>query len=628
MNKRKKSFVFFLVLIFSIVSLYANYRILDYKIKVNVSEDYILEVKENYVFEFDTERHGFYRVIPYQNYLNHKIKVSDIKVDGGPFSSEKSGGFLTIKVGDPDLTVIGKVPYSISYTFDIGADVYEDFDEFYFNLVGTMWDCEIENASFEVVFPKPIDPKNVWLTKGSLNSTDVDNSSLNISSDNTIITGTVTALNSKEGVTLRCQMEDGYFVGARDYQTIIKVMAVVLILLNIILVLLAYIIFNRYGRDDKVIERSRFKAPNGFTPLSLDYFMNNAFSSTAYGASFIYWAHKGYIDIKENEDESVRLIRKVDFLIVKQDDDNDLDYKLFKAIFSGTEIGEEVDLEQLDSEALGVSLNKLNKAGELKFDSRLLKDQKASNMRVLIFLFAIISSGLSLLFTYISTSVFLPLTLVGSFFYIILATIILSSINSKWAIYKVGKRFATIFAILILTVVYFLANYINIYLLNIVQPFINLIISSVSSISMLLLILLFSLTEKRSLYAQTALEEFLGYQSFLNLVEVDQIELMIKDNPQFYFEHLCYAQVMGLTKTWEKKFAKIEIIQPSWYIVPYYGMYNFSRINNVSNRMNKSFNVPLAQYAKNHASKSGGPSSSGFSGSVGGGAGGGGGGAW
>jgi uncharacterized membrane protein len=133
------------------------------------------------------------------------------------------------------------------------------------------------------------------------------------------------------------------------------------------------------------------------------------------------------------------------------------------------------------------------------------------------------------------------------------------------------------------------------------------------------------LTEKRSAFVQKTLEDLLGYTSFLKLVEVDQIEKMIEDDPTFYFKNLCYAQVLNLTKTWEKKFAKIKIAQPSWYVSPAYGMYSYARINNVTNRMNSSLNVPIAQYTKAHASKS---SSSGFSGSVGGGAGGGGGGAW
>ena len=72
--------------------------------------------------------------------------------------------------------------------------------------------------------------------------------------------------------------------------------------------------------------------------------------------------------------------------------------------------------------------------------------------------------------------------------------------------------------------------------------------------------------------------------------------MMIDENPNFYFKHLSFAQVLGLTKTWEKKFAKIDVPQPSWYIVPSYGMYSLARMNNVSTSLNKSLNVPLEKY--------------------------------
>jgi uncharacterized membrane protein YgcG len=628
--KTNKRIVLLIVSLFvSIVSLFANYRIVDYKINVNVNENYVLNVKEDYVFEFDTPRHGFYRVIPYQNYPNHNIKIRNIRVKGGDYRTERSGGLLTIRVGDPDETVLGKVNYSISYDYDIGVDTYADFDEFYFNLIGTMWDCEINNASFVVNFPKPIDKDKVWLTVGSANTDKVNNSLINISSDLKSISGNIKNLDAREGATLRSEFEDGYFVGARDYKKTINLMKFVLAIGNILLMLLGFIIFSKHGRDQKLIEQSRFDAPNGFTPLSLDYFLNGFFSSKAYSASFIYWADQGYIDIKQYDDDNIVLIRKVDFLEIKQHKKNDLDYKLFTAIFRGTNIGDEVNLENIDSEDLGTSLNKLKKAGERKFDSRLLNDSKAAKMRVLILLFAFISAGLSFLFTYSVSSIFMPLGLVGSFFYIVFAIILLAPINSKWALFKWPKRFFIILATAILTVLYGLMNFINVYLLNLVDFKVNLFVSVISAISMLALILLFCLTEKRSVFTQTVLEQLLGYISFLKLVEVDQIEKMIEDNPQLYFKHLSYAQVLDLTKTWEHKFANFEITQPSWYIAPTYGFYSYHRINTISNSLNKSLNVPLAEYAKAHSShSSSGSSFSGFSGSVGGGAGGGGGGAW
>ncbi|MDC7242732.1 MAG: DUF2207 domain-containing protein [Sphaerochaetaceae bacterium] len=626
MKKIKKIIFIILLSTLSMASLLANFRINEYKININVQEDYVLNVSEDYIFEFDTERHGFYRVIPYQNYSDHNIKIKNLKVLGENYKTEKSGGFLTIRVGDPDVTVIGEVPYSIYYDYDIGSDNYEDFDEFYYNIIGNLWECEINNASFEITFPKPIDKEKVWLTIGKFDSTNVDNSIINFSSDLRTISGYINYLEKGEGVTIRAELEDGYFVGARNNKVIEKLMSIFLIVINIALIILAFIIFHKYGRDDKLIEQSTFDPPEGFTPLALGYFKYKYLTQKGYSSSFIYWAEKGYIDIVQGENDEVRLVRKVDFKIVKQDSKNYLDYIFFKAIFKYKEIGEEVNLEELDSESLGYELKKLKQEAERKFDFGLMSDKKAANMRILIILFALISSGISLLFTYTVSSTFMPLSLVSSFFFIVLSIILLSSTNTKWIMFKLIKKILIVLAVIILTLVNTFVIYLNNDLTYLIDPNINLVVSIVSAISLLLLILLFTFTEKRSEYAQDAIEKLLGYISFIKLVEVDQIEKMIEENPAFYFKHLSFALVLGLTKTWEKKFAKIEVPQPSWYICPVYGYYSINRINKVSSSLNKSLNVPLNEYAKNHSSSS--SSSSGFSGSVGGGAGGGGGGAW
>ena len=632
MKVNKKIFLLLLISCIPIISLFANYRINEYKVKIDVQEDYLLNIQEDYVFEFDTERHGFYRVIPYKNYPGHNIKVKNIKVSENNYKIEKSGGLVTIRVGDPDRYVIGEKDYSISYDFDIGADVYEDYDEFYFNVIGNLWECEINNASFEINFPKPIGSskaqimENLWLTIGSFGSENVDNSSIIISDDLKTVTGHINFLEYHTGATLRVEMDEGYFIGARDIKFLTFLMTIILVVINVIFIVLAYRIFDKYGRDIQPIEQSRFDPPDGFTPLSLSYFKHRYVTQTSYSASFIYWADKGLIDIVDDDSKTVRLVRKVDFIQVNKDLESKLDYKLFKTIFKNTQIGEEVNLENLDSETLGSDLNSLQKMAETTFDNGLLNDQKSSAMRILIALFAFVSVGLSLLFTKIVTSEFMPLTLVAAFFYIVLSIILLSGANSKWIMYKSIKKIMIVITICVLTLVYGFVTYLSNDLTSLVTNNYNIIVSLSSSLSVLILLVIFSYTEKRSEYSQNILEQLLGYTSFIRLVQVDQIETMIEDNPDFYFKHLSYALVLDLTNTWEKKFAKIEVTKPNWYICPSYGYYSFARMNNLSSSLNKQLNVPMTEYAKNHSSSS--STSSGFSGSVGGGAGGGGGGAW
>ena len=69
-------------------------------------------------------------------------------------------------------------------------------------------------------------------------------------------------------------------------------------------------------------------------------------------------------------------------------------------------------------------------------------------------------------------------------------------------------------------------------------------------------------TEK---YTKT-LGEILGFKDFIVVTEEDKIKFMLEDNPELYYEVLPYAQVLGVTDEWEKKFAKITLQPPTWYV--------------------------------------------------------------
>ncbi len=68
-------------------------------------------------------------------------------------------------------------------------------------------------------------------------------------------------------------------------------------------------------------------------------------------------------------------------------------------------------------------------------------------------------------------------------------------------------------------------------------------------------------TEK---YLQT-LGDILGFKDFILFTEEDKIKFMLEENPELYYEVLPYAQVLGVTDEWEKKFEKITLPPPTWY---------------------------------------------------------------
>ena len=120
----------------------------------------------------------------------------------------------------------------------------------------------------------------------------------------------------------------------------------------------------------------------------------------------------------------------------------------------------------------------------------------------------------------------------------------------------------------------------------------------------------------------------MGFRDFIRKAEYDRLKRLSEENPEYFYEILPYAAVMGLRSAWASKFTQISPQQPSWYSSYERGPYVYHVLwcNHLLDRC-------VVHGAPTKSSSSGGSSggySGGFSGGgfSGGGGGGGGGGAW
>ena len=59
--------------------------------------------------------------------------------------------------------------------------------------------------------------------------------------------------------------------------------------------------------------------------------------------------------------------------------------------------------------------------------------------------------------------------------------------------------------------------------------------------------------------------QVLGRRNFIKTAEVDRINALVDEDPEYFFKILPYAYVMGLTDKWIKKFENINVVAPEWY---------------------------------------------------------------
>jgi uncharacterized membrane protein YgcG len=131
------------------------------------------------------------------------------------------------------------------------------------------------------------------------------------------------------------------------------------------------------------------------------------------------------------------------------------------------------------------------------------------------------------------------------------------------------------------------------------------------------------------------LSTLIGVRNYINKVEKLQLELLVSQNPNIYFDILPFAYVLGVSDKWIEAFEDINIECPDWIVgVGYVPMLRVRSFSNVCNRIgnrtagymshqrlqNTIRNSRNSWSGRSGGSSRGGSSGGGFSGGGGGGA--------
>ena len=647
----KKVLLITLVLAVSAFALFAvDYSIWEYRIKFEIGNNAVHHVEETITVKFDGPHHGIVREIPvdYRDYNGKTVaKISNLTCSE-KFTTNYDNGYLVMQIGDANKTVTGKVTYTISYDYDLGADYNEGYDELYLNLIGPDWECPIEFAVFSVRIPYV--PQEEWLeyydfiehildntymTSGGYgsNSFDWDKGEVYLNEDDDgslLIDGYMDDMGPYEGITIRIDLPDGWYVGAREPWDYTALMKKVNPIVCILLIALAMIIWIRYGKDNIPIVVARFEPPKGFSPLMVGYVADSTVDDKDVISMLFYWADAGLLQIEEKKGGKFEFTKLKDIEAYAIESGRDIpahEIKLFNGFFKNCDEGDKVTFKDLEKNNFYETILETKSSTRNYFNGdRALKDstskKKAGLVSVLAFI-PMITLTLSVAL-YENVEIFMALIHLGIGFGLFLINLMnFDTLFKTWNMRK-SNVVPTIMRFILPVLAFFVIDFISWAFdggFDILQA-----VFSIASCT--LIALLGAITDRRTKYGDEVLEEILGYREFIDKVEIDQLKMMIDSDPDFYYKVLGYAVVLGLEDKWAKKFKDIPLEQPAWLVgASALDAYYWARL---ARRMNTS--IPAASLPKSSISGSagsraggGGFHSSGFSG---GGFGGGGGHAW
>lgn len=561
--------VLFFIGIFIFASLYGEevttqeidtaFTINEMRVDIDWNSDRSCKVKQELDVEFAEDRHGIYVDIP----VNSGERVRNLKAKATnkfgsvryEISHEAGNRIVRVKVGDP-YEYINEGDWLkciVEYDY-LTPEHPEDKNALDINAIGTGWTCYIYNATVTVNFPTAVqnDAVSAWVSG--------DERNVSLSNGGKTVVLEISALRPFNGVRVKAIMPNGVLKGSGFEGIIIVVIGVVLVVAAILLMVFV-------GKDKPLTPVVSFYPPQTdgkdgrkrrMLPVQIGKIIDGTCSSSDVTSLIFYWASEGYISIEEKDDDT--------YLTKLKDVDPVTEYErvLFAELFKKAKRNKKTGEVRVSVESLsGTFADKINavKVGvNSEYRGKFYNAGfTALSIGIMIFtaLFAVLGSVLCTLritsgfYNLLGVITLIPVVLAG-----ILGTILVRNY------FKLGDMLRKVFlalylmAIIVVSIAVMLAVPTDAMVWT-EKAIFAVCIGATAALAPFI-------TRRNDKYTEQ-LNEVIGFRNFLRDAEKPQLEMMLKDDPQYYYNILPYANVLGVSKIWQDKFEGLSIEPPTYY---------------------------------------------------------------
>lgn len=595
----------------SVYAFGADLSIQNFNTKVTVGNDRSCKFAETLDVKFYLPMHGIYRYIPEST----SYRMDDVTASGEYTVSDSNENKL-IKIGSESTTVTGVHSYNISYTLVYPKDEQKDFDYVYLNLLGKTNTMYAEKFTAEITMPTA-DINEAEIIAGR---SDAEKSNIQPYINGNTISFSLSKVEAGTGITIRVKVPEGTFVNAPSsiHPTARKV-AVGAGIFALLMLIFGILFFLKESKSRQVIAPVEFYPPDEMSPLEAGYVIDMEASVKDAVTLIYYWASKGYLTIEEKDNDFT--LRKVKDIAA----DRPLyEKKCFNAMWKK---GDEVTEDELFKSNFNQTLKDAAAGTTGAFTGkRALESKSIVVTRVLLLIAGMLPCILMVLCLMSISTMEMSQKLLALVFSVLAPPCIYALLMHK-AVNAQAKTGTAKMAVKIIVGTVIL---LSIFVVIFAQFFSGdsfVLFTGVYIFAfavMILMMLLASFATSRTEYGQSILGRIKGFRDFLKTAEKEKLEEMLASNPSYYYDILPFAQVLGVSTIWAKKFKDLVMDPPTWY-TGYYapGYFNLMMFNNSFTRLGNTVSAPL-----NNDKFGGGGGFGGGGVSLGGGGGGGGVGGW
>lgn len=608
-------------------------NIIDYDIEIHVNKDASMDVKEKITVNAlgDEIQHGIYRDFPTQ-YKNKTVsfKINDVTLDDEDvkYTTESVSRGVRIKIGSSNEYVSeGIHTYVIDYTTERQMFFEEDYNELYWNLIGSGWNFDIEECSAKIYFPKGTEilEDDIKAYVGAYgNSEEADDVYWYVDENESCVYFNVFhEIPSQNAFTIVVRAEKGTIaeptLGQRFRWFIQDNAMFVVILIGMIgLGVWQFIVWKKYGKDpEKNVIIPKYYPPEGMDVGDVKYVDTMGKTDRILEATFISLATKGFLKFdKGSEKNSVMTVEKT---YSKNPDEykdelSEFERDVYRSIGSKEKLGYTPSLYDI----LQRLKKRISKKLSEKYDDKVFfKNIKYSVISivvsVILFVVGAIVGTISnpYITSYGIENIMTILAIAFIFFMVIFLC--------KDLIKAKSNRLISFIFILIWGVPFLIFGILM--SLEVLRSFMESIFQAFIIVGIVLQNYLFIKWIPR--YTQEGMrikEDIDGFKMFINVAKDDDFK---DKTPEMFDKYFAYAYVLGLENKWASKFE--DILKQADYIPTWCSTYMFD---------DGVFNCPAftssfsSTFSSSMSSASTAPASSSSSSGGGGFSGGGGGGRW
>lgn len=531
-------------------------------------------------------KHGIVVDLPVNS--GEKIRSLNVSATGGghelPYEIERENGYdiIRIRIGDEYRTLSRGDVLKTKITYTMITPAHPEGDNILdINPIGYGWASVIEDARVTVTYPEaPLtDPGiSVWVGEEEAPSRWVT-----VSEGGKKITVRANDLEPFCGIGVKSYMREGLLEARADTDMILTVV-IGLALFAAVVVLMLF-----YGREKPLTPvvdyyPPRIDAADGkkrhMLPVQMGVLIDGSCSGSDVTSLIFYWASEGYIRIEEREDGTyLKKLKEVEPV-------RDYEKQMFDRLFAGKPCGEdgcpEVSVSSLEGK-FGATVAATKRRAGAEYSGKLYSRGSQALSIFLTLCFAVYGVLFAML-----TSLRIGSWVINFAGILVVLPVILSAVCGAM-LARNYLKFTPIKRKLFLALLFAgTALFSVVVMFSIPTDVMGWTEKMIFALCMGFGSSIAPFLTKRTAFYNEQLNSILGFREFLRDAEKERLELLLADDPQYYYNILPYANVLGVSDIWKNKFEGMTIEPPTYYSGGNIGLFDIFILHRLSLSLSRS----------------------------------------